>query len=128
MPLTASTMDIYAQNIMDNYKNPRHRGRLSSPDAEYRALNQSCGDDITVYIKFDGDTIRKISFTGQGCAISQAGISILSSELIGKTKKEALSYGFEDIKRIYGITISERRYNCAMLGLQAIQQAIMNTV
>jgi len=119
-------MDIYAQNIMDHYKHPRHNGPLAKADAKHRALNQSCGDDITVFLKFSGDKIKQIKFIGQGCAISQAGISILSEELPGKTKKEVLAYGFDEIKKIFGIAISERRYNCAMLGLQAIQRAIID--
>lgn len=121
-------MDIYAQNIMDHYKNPRNCGLLKAADVSHRELNSSCGDDITAYIKFAGEKIKKIMFTGQGCAISQAGISILSEELIGKSKTEALAYDFEDIRKIYGITISERRYKCAILGLHAIQAAIKKAI
>lgn len=117
-------MDIYAQNIMDHYKNPRHRGLLSHADREHREMNHSCGDDITVFLKLAGPKIKKITFAGQGCAISQAGISILSEELLGQTKAQVLSHDFNYIKKIFGIAISERRYNCAMLGLRAIQRAL----
>jgi len=119
-------MDIYAQNIMDHYKHPHHRGFLVKADASHRALNRSCGDDITAFLKFSGDRIKQIKFIGQGCAISQAGISILSEELLNKTKTEISAYGFNEIRKIFGIAISERRYNCAMLGLRAIQRAIID--
>lgn len=117
-------MDIYAQNIIDHYKHPRNFGSLADADYEHQELNSTCGDDITVFLKFSGNKLKTLAFTGQGCAISQAGISILSEGLIGKTKKQILAYNFEDIKDIFGVEISARRYNCAMLGLRAVQKAI----
>ncbi|QQG52538.1 MAG: iron-sulfur cluster assembly scaffold protein [Candidatus Falkowbacteria bacterium] len=117
-------MDIYAQNIIDHYKHPRNFGVLSGADFKQQELNATCGDDITVFLKFSGTKLKTLNFIGQGCAISQAGISILSEELIGKTKKQILAYNFEDIKNIFGVEISARRYNCAMLGLRAVQKAI----
>jgi nitrogen fixation NifU-like protein len=117
-------MDIYAQNIIDHYKHPRNFGILTGADFKRQELNASCGDDITVFLKFAGNKLKNLNFIGQGCAISQAGISILSEELLGKTKKQILAYNFEDIKNIFGVEISARRYNCAMLGLRAVQKAI----
>jgi nitrogen fixation NifU-like protein len=117
-------MDIYAQNIMDHYKNPRNRGELKGADASRREINTTCGDDITVFIKLSGNKIKAIKFAGQGCAISQAAISILSEELVGKTRQAVLALKFDDIKAILGIPISERRYKCSMLGLWAIQKAL----
>ncbi len=117
-------MDIYAQNIIDHYKHPRNFGALAGADFKQQELNASCGDDITVFLKFAGNKLKALTFTGQGCAISQAGISILSEELIGQTKKQILAYNFEDIKNIFGVEISARRYNCAMLGLRAVQKAL----
>ncbi len=118
-------MDIYAQNIMDHYKRPRHQGVLAGATHSEREINHSCGDDITVFLKVSASKVKKITFTGQGCAISQAGISILSEELIGQTVNQILSYDFDYIKKIFGIAISERRYNCAMLGLRAVQKALV---
>ena len=121
-------MDIYAQNIIDHYKHPRNFGVLPRADFKQQELNATCGDDITVFLKFSGNKLKTLNFIGQGCAISQAGISILSEELIGQTKKQILAYNFEDIKNIFGVAISARRYNCAMLGLRAVQKAIGSSV
>ena len=117
-------MDIYAQNIMDHYKNPRNRGELKGADATQQEVNTTCGDDITVSIKMAGAKIAAIKFSGQGCAISQAAISILSERLVGQSRQAALKFDFEALKGILGIPISERRHKCAMLGLWAIQKAI----
>lgn len=120
-------MDIYSQNILDHYKHPRHKGELKSPDAKKRAYNQSCGDDLTTYLKIKGDKISAISFTGQACAISTAAMSILSEALLGKTKEEVLALEIEDLKKILGLELSWRRERCAMLGLRALQGAILLT-
>ena len=113
---------------MDHYKNPRNKGVISEADASHHELNRSCGDDITVTIKLDGDVISSIKFIGSGCAISQAGISILSEKLLGINKQEILKYDFEYLKKIFGVPISERRAKCALIGLLAIQNAIIKTL
>lgn len=117
-------MNLYEQNILDHYRHPRNYGKLNKCEHSCRQINRSCGDDLTVFVKLSGEVISKIKFIGQGCAISQAAISILSEELLGKTREETLSYNFDDIKKLLGVPISERRYNCAMLGLQAIQKSL----
>lgn len=117
-------MDIYAQNIIDHYKHPHNFGEITNADFKHQELNATCGDDITVFLKFAGNKLKNLNFIGQGCAISQAGISILSEELLGKTKKQILAYNFENVKDIFGVEISARRYNCAMLGLRAVQKAL----
>lgn len=117
-------MHLYEQNILDHYRSPRNFGKMIKYDYICQQVNRSCGDDLTVFVKMSGDVISKIKFVGQGCAISQAAISILSEELLGKTREEVLSYNFNNIKKSLGVPISERRYNCAMLGLTAIQKAL----
>ncbi|MFA5184767.1 MAG: SUF system NifU family Fe-S cluster assembly protein [Patescibacteria group bacterium] len=117
-------MDIYAQNILDHYKHPRNYGSLPDADLRQKGINATCGDEISVALKLSGQKIKEIRFLGRGCAISQAAISILTEELIGQTKKDVLALSFADIKRLLGVPISERRYKCAMLGLEAIQAAL----
>jgi len=117
-------MDIYARNILDHYQRPRHRRKLSDADASFRELNRSCGDDMTVFVKMKGDIIKEISFEGNGCAISVATISILSEELVGKTKAELLAMDLPDLQELLGIHISTRRSKCALIGLRALQRAV----
>lgn len=117
-------MNLYEQNILDHYRHPRNYGKINKCNNSCQQINRSCGDDLTVFVKISGGVISKIKFIGQGCAISQAAISILSEALLGKTREEVLSYNFDDIKKLLGVPISERRYNCAMLGLQAIQKSL----
>lgn len=117
-------MNIYAANIMDHYKHPRNKGSLLQADVTHHEINHSCGDDISVSLKIDRDLIKQIKFDGQGCAISQAAISILTEELAGKNAREVLAYDFDYMKKLLGVPISERRYKCAMIGLSAIQKGV----
>lgn len=118
-------MNIYAANIIDHYKNPRNKEKIKESDASHQEFNHSCGDDILVLIKIEDDILLDIKFDGSGCAVSQAGISILSEKLVGGKIDDILQYDFKFMQKILGVPISERRYKCAMIGLLAIQKAII---
>ena len=117
-------MDIYAQNILDHYKNPRNYGSIKGASITSQENNYSCGDKINIDIKTRGDKLVDLKFNGSGCAISVAGISILSEQIIGKTKKQILKLKLADIKKYLGVPISESRVKCAMIGLMAVQKGI----
>ena len=118
-------MNIYAANILDHYKEPRNRGVLKAPDFSARKKNLLCGDEIKVSLKMSGANIKVLKFEGQGCAISQAAISLLTEFLPGKSKATVLKMNLKDLENILGIKVSEQRRDCALLGLRAIQAALM---
>jgi len=117
-------MDIYAQNILDHYKNPRNRGVLKNAETSFKSTNASCGDEITVYLKLDDDRIEKISFDGHGCVIALAAASILSETLIDKEITDILKMDLSDVQAQLGIEISNRRSKCALIALRSIQGAL----
>lgn len=117
-------MDIYAHNILDHYKNPRNFGSFPEADSFSRSLNSSCGDEITAFLKLNGDLVEKITFTGHGCAIAMAASSILSEALLGENIKEVLAMDLSAVQAKLGIKISPRRHKCALIGLLSIQAAI----
>lgn len=81
--------ELYQQVILDHNKNPRNYGEL--PDASRRVdgYNPLCGDHYTFFVDLDGETIRNVNFTGNGCAISKASASVMSSSVKGKSTAEA---------------------------------------
>ncbi len=81
--------ELYQQVILDHYKRPRNFKRLDGATCRAEGHNPLCGDEITVYLHMDGDTIRDISFEGAGCAISQSAASLMTTVLKGKTRAEA---------------------------------------
>jgi nitrogen fixation NifU-like protein len=79
---------MYQDVILDHYKNPHGRG-LREGDAEVHHVNPTCGDEITLRVRYDGETIADISYETQGCSISQAAASVLNELLVGKDLAEA---------------------------------------
>ena len=74
---------------MEHARLSAHRHELADATDSERGHNPSCGDDITLHIKREGDRIEELSFTGHGCAISQASTSLLCELLEGKSVEEA---------------------------------------
>lgn len=79
---------MYQDVILDHYKHPHGRG-LRDGDAEVHHVNPTCGDEITLRVRYDGETIADVSYEGQGCSISQASASVLNELLVGKELAEA---------------------------------------
>ena len=74
--------DMYRQQILDHYKNPRNYGELEDPTFSHVGENPMCGDEIRMDVELDEEgVIERVAFSGDGCAISQASASMLSTEL-----------------------------------------------
>ncbi len=116
--------ELYRENILDHYKHPHNKRILENPTITRAGKNPLCGDAITVQLIIDGDIMNEIAFSGTGCAVSQAAISMLSDELVGKNTDEIMHYMSDDIVKLLGIPIGPVRLKCALLGLQTIQEAI----
>jgi nitrogen fixation NifU-like protein len=81
--------DLYREIILDHYRSPRNRGELPSPPARRaEGFNPLCGDEVVVYVELDGDTLKDIRISGQGCSISQSSASLMSGAVKGKTLSE----------------------------------------
>jgi len=115
--------DMYRQQILDHYKNPRNYGEMEDPDFTHVGENPSCGDTIKVDVRLedDSETIEYVSFTGDGCAISMASASMLSERLAGMTIDELHDLETDDVTEMLGVDISPMRVKCAVLGRQVAQ-------
>lgn len=81
--------EIYTELIMEHNMSKRNRRELESCDVCEKGHNPSCGDEIEIKLKYNGDIIEDIAFTGKGCAISQASTSMMIDLVKGKSKSEA---------------------------------------
>ncbi|UTF53832.1 MULTISPECIES: iron-sulfur cluster assembly scaffold protein [Natronosalvus] len=115
--------DMYRQQILDHYKSPRNYGELEDPTFTHVGENPMCGDEIRmdVVLADDGETIERVAFSGDGCAISQASASMLSTELPGTTIDELLEMDRDDIVDMLGVEISPMRIKCAVLAEKVAQ-------
>lgn len=81
--------EIYTELIMEHNMSKRNRRELESCDVCEKGHNPSCGDEIEIKLKYNGDIIEDIAFTGKGCAISQASTSMMIDLVKDKSKNEA---------------------------------------
>ena len=106
-------------------------------------VNPSCGDDIFLKLKLDGDVITDGAFVGDGCAISQASADIMLGMIVGKKKEDALKMGEIFLKMIQGeasedeidsleeasalrdIAHMPARVKCAVLGWRTLKEALL---
>ncbi len=117
-------MDLYAENILDHYRDPRHKEVMKDASVTHEEANHVCGDEVTVQLKIEDDRITSIAWQGVGCAISQAGISILCEEVEGMTLEEAEGLKKQDIYDLLGVPIGPRRFKCALICLHALKNVI----
>ena len=141
--------DLYREVILDHYKNPRNRGRLEKVDASAEGVNPMCGDEITIELTIEGDTVVDVAVDGQGCSISQSSASMMTDAIKGKTRAEieeitsrfralmSLDEGAEleldperpgavlgDMEALQGVRQYPVRIKCASLGWSTLAEAL----
>ena len=118
--------NLYREQILDHYKNPRSHGALEHSDAQAEGMNPLCGDEVTISVAFgdDGDTIRDVAFEGRGCAISQAATSMLMEMVKGKKASDVAAMPKDELLDEIGIPLTPIRLKCAILGLGVLKVAL----
>jgi nitrogen fixation NifU-like protein len=116
--------NLYREVILDHYKNPRGHGVIDGPDAEAEGQNPLCGDEVSIAVSFEGDTILDVKFQGRGCAISQAATSMLMDMVKGRSAEEVASMSRDELLDEVGIPLTPVRLKCALLGLGVLKLAL----
>ena len=114
---------MYRQQILDHYKNPRNAGEIEDPTFTHVGENPMCGDEIRMDVVLDDaeETIERVAFRGDGCAISQASASMLTERLQGMAIEELNELDRDDIVDMLGVDISPMRVKCAVLAEKVAQ-------
>jgi nitrogen fixation NifU-like protein len=115
---------LYREVILDHYRNPRGHGVIDDADAEAEGQNPLCGDEVSIAVSFDGDTIADVKFQGRGCAISQAATSMLMDMVKGRTAQEVAAMSRDELLDEVGIPLTPVRLKCALLGLGVLKLAL----
>jgi len=133
---------LYQQLILEHYKHPRNKGALEDADHTAHLNNPTCGDEVWLMLKLDGDRITGVKFVGDGCSISQSSVSMMTQLLIGKTRAEAealarrftaMMHGdaeaardksLGDLRALAGVSKFPVRIKCALLGWNALEEAL----
>ena len=140
---SAQISALYQELILDHYRRPRNKGAIDGADETIVMKNPLCGDEITVQVRRDGDTIADIGFSGRGCSISQASASMMTQLVKGKTvgEIESLRVRFRDmvmgnesqedktlgsLRALSGVARFPARVKCALLAWNALEEGIRN--
>lgn len=148
MPLSDRSAEIaalYQELILDHYRRPRNKGELDGASTSVVMKNPLCGDEVALHVKFDGDRVDDVRFSGRGCSISQASASMMTQLVKGKNAAEIEQLGdtFRDmvmgttpadseevvgtmgsLRALSGVSKFPARVKCALLAWNALQSAI----
>lgn len=82
--------ELYQELILEHNRSPRNYRRMDEATGYAEGRNPLCGDQLSVWVKLDGDVVADASFQGSGCAISKSSASLMTAALKGRTRAEAL--------------------------------------
>jgi nitrogen fixation NifU-like protein len=135
---------MYQEIILDHYRQPHGAGLREPFDAETHHINPTCGDEVTLRVKLEGDEVKDVSYESLGCSISQASTSVLTDLVVGKSVQEAFRIlesfqemaqsrgkvaGDEDVIgdgiAFAGVSKYPARVKCALLGWMAFKDAVV---
>jgi nitrogen fixation protein NifU and related proteins len=115
---------LYQQQLMDHYRNPRNQGTLDKPDFKSGVFNPSCGDSIAIEGMVQDHTLVHIAFQGSGCVVSQATASLLTQVAKGKELDEIMQLDKHTVLLLIGMELGPVRLKCALLPLQALHEGV----
>ena len=134
---------IYTDLIMEQSTSTHNKKKIENPDKCEMGRNPSCGDEISLSLKMDGDKIADMAFEGHGCAISQASTSIMIDLLKGKTREDAKDLvktfigmikreitddaeleKLEDAQALRNISKMPARVKCALLAWHTLEKML----
>ncbi len=120
-------MDLYQQELIDHYRNPRNCGTLPHPDIASEQHNPSCGDSVCLQGKVSDSIVTELMFTGKGCVISQAAASMLTDYCKGKQIADIKTLDSAFMLQLIGMDLGPVRIKCALLALDALHDALKNS-
>lgn len=134
--------NFYNEILTEHNMHPDFKHDIEGADIVLDGINPSCGDEIQLKLKTDGDIITDGAFVGDGCAISQASTDIMLGMIIGQSKETALKYAdifmrmirdeateeeidsLEEASALRDISHMPARVKCAMLGWRTLSEAL----
>ncbi len=142
---SAEVAALYQELILDHYRRPRNKGELEGATTSVTMKNPLCGDEVALHVKFDGDRVGDVRFSGRGCSISQASASMMTQLVKGKSSGEIeqLRDTFRDmvmgttpadanqvvttmgsLRALSGVSRFPARVRCALLAWNALESAM----
>ena len=134
--------DILREILLDHVKNPKNKKELDNPDLSGHSNNPVCGDVVKVDLQIENDTVVDVAVNGQGCAVSQASMSIFGEEIKGSSIKDVKEkidqfkslLGTKEVDEITNLSEEAKvlkflegnpsKIRCALLSWSAIEEVL----
>ena len=104
---SAPVGNIYTAALMQHNSHPDYKYEMEGCTCSHEGINPSCGDELTLQLRIEGDVIEEASFTGSGCAVSQASADMMADLITGESVKEAKRLVGLFLGMIKGETLTE---------------------
>ncbi|MFO7667626.1 MAG: iron-sulfur cluster assembly scaffold protein [Desulfobacterales bacterium] len=112
----------YGDVAFQRWLKPLYMGTMEDPDG-YGLVKGSCGDTMQIYLKFENDKVKKISFNTDGCGSSAICGSFAAEMALGKRTDEIVEITGEKILEVLGGFPKEDQH-CAFLAAETLQEAL----
>jgi nitrogen fixation NifU-like protein len=142
--VTTAMEQLYQDVILDHARHPRNAGLRDPYDAEVHQVNPTCGDEVTLRVRVDGDRVADVSYAAIGCSISQAAASVLTELVAGEPVAEVErvheayrtmlqsrgadpgdEHALGDAVAFAGVSRYPARVKCALLPWTALRAAML---
>ena len=135
--------NIYTAALMQHNSHPDYKYQMEGCTCSHEGVNPSCGDELNLQLRIEGDVIEEASFVGSGCAVSQASADMMADLITGETITEAkrlvgLFLGMiqgndlseedrgdlDEAAELEGISRMPARVKCAELALRTLEKLL----
>jgi len=114
---------LYREIILEHWQHPQNFGVIKNADIDIADSNPLCGDEFRLTGKIEDNTLKKIAFSGEGCAISTASASLFTEKIKGMEVTEIKKITAEDVLKDVGIDLTPARMKCALLIYQTLRKS-----
>ena len=140
--MASDLSDLYQEILLEHNRRPRNFRTLEDATHHADGFNPLCGDEISLQLRLDEDTVGDVGFQGHGCAISRASASMLTQAVKGASSEDAMAMFNEfhrmltepgaelnydllgDLEMLAGVIAYPTRIKCAILAWHTLKAAM----
>ena len=140
--MASDLSDLYQEILLEHNRRPRNFRTLEDATHQADGFNPLCGDEISLQLRVDEETVGDVGFQGHGCAISRASASLLTQAVKGGSTSDAMAMFDEfhrmltepdaeidydllgDLEMLAGVIAYPTRIKCAILAWHTLKAAM----
>lgn len=140
--MASDLSDLYQEILLEHNRRPRNFRTLEDATHHADGFNPLCGDEISLQLRIDEETVGDVGFQGHGCAISRASASLLTQAVKGGSTADARAMFDEfhrmltepdakldydllgDLEMLAGVIAYPTRIKCAILAWHTLKAAM----